>query len=461
MTTVAALWHEAGLPQDALSWLALEGSDPVLPSSFAIGQAAASAIGAAGLVAALLWRDRGGQAQRVQVRFDDAAQEFQSERLLRLDGAAPPDPWDRIAGLYPTRDGFVRIHTNFPHHRDGFLAMLGCAYDRDAVAAALAGWDSLAFEDAAAARGLPMAAFRTHAAWLAHPQAQAIAALPVVELSRLDDAPREALPPGQRPLSEVRVLDLTRVIAGPVCGRTLAAHGADVLAITAPHLPFVPTTVIDCNRGKRSASLDLRERADRERFEALVREADVVLQGYRPGALATRGYGPERLAAMRPGLICASISAWGRLGPWSERRGFDSLVQTASGLNADEAEAAGAGTPRPLPCQALDHGAGHLLAFGIMAVLHRRAHEGGAWRVAVSLARTAQWLRSLGRITNGFNAGIPAPAKSLEDSDSGFGHLSAVRHAARLEHTPAYYALPSTPLGAAPPQFVTIPAGAA
>ncbi len=451
MEAVATLWTEAGLPSDALGWLQLEGADPVLPSSFAIGRAAASAIGAAGLAAALLRRERVGRMQEIAVALRDAALEFCSERLLRVDGKPAPELWDRIAGLYPTRDGWVRIHTNFPHHRDGFLALLGCANERTAVAAALSEWQALPFEEAAAAQGLPVAAYRTLDEWDAHPQAGAVARLPLVEIARLGDAPVEALPPdGARPLSGVRVLDLTRVIAGPVCGRTLAAHGADVLAVTAPHLPFMLPTVIDCNRGKRSASLDLRGEAERARLDALVREADVFVQGYRPGALARLGYAPERLARLRPGIVCVSLSAWSRAGPWAGRRGFDSLVQTASGLNAAEAGAAGCAQPRPLPAQALDHGAGHLMAFGAMAALHRRATRGGSWQVQVSLARTALWLRGLGRVPGGLGAGAPDAADALEESPSGFGRLLAVRHAARLAETQARYERPSMPLGSEP-----------
>lgn len=451
MDEVAALWTAAGLPADALGWLQLEGQDPVLPSSFAIGRAAGAAIGAAGLAATLLWRERTGRAQQVRVALGDAALEFRSERLLRVDGQPAPELWDRIAGLYPARDGWVRIHTNFPHHRDGFLALLGGAYEREAVRAALARWDALAFEDAAAARGLPAAAYRTFAEWDAHPQARASSTLPLVEITPLGETAPEPLPPGwARPLAGVRVLDLTRVIAGPVCGRTLAAHGADVLAITAPHLPSMPPTVIDNNRGKLTASLDLRRAEDRARLDALVRDADVFVQGYRPGALARFGYGPGRLADLRPGIVCVSLSAWGRTGPWAVRRGFDSLVQTAGGINAAEAEAAGHLDPRPLPAQVLDHGAGHLMAFGAMAALHRRATRGGAWHVQVSLTRTALWLRGLGRVPGGLDARMPDASRVLETSRSGFGHLLAVRHAAQLSETPARYERPSMPLGSDP-----------
>ena len=460
-SVIGQLWSHAGLPGDALGWLRLTGQDPVLPSSFAVGAAAQSSIAAAGLAAACLLRARGGPAQQVAVDMRHAAQEFRSERLLRVSGAPPPEPWDRIAGLYRTRDGWARLHTNFPHHRDGVLRLLGCAWERQDVARRLAEWDSLALEDAAAEAGLCVAAFRTLAEWDAHPQARAVAALPVVEITRIGDAAPLRLPAGLRPLAGVRVLDLTRVIAGPVCGRTLAAHGAEVLAVTGPHLPSIPALVMDNNRGKRTAQLDLRQETGRDRLAGLLGTADVFVQGYRPGGLAELGFGPESAArASKAGLVYVSLSAYGRTGPWAGRRGFDSLVQTASGLNAAEAEAAGSDQPRVLPAQVLDHASGHLMAFGAMAALHRRMVQGGSWHVQVSLARTARWLRGLGRMPGGLAIPDPGDAPDLtETAPSGFGEMRAVRHSAGLSATPAGYARPSMPLGSDAAAWSNGPAG--
>ncbi len=445
-----ALWLRAGMPEAALGQLSLTGADPALPSSFAVGTVAQATIAATALAAAELHHLRGAARQGVSVEMRHAAAEFRSERLLQIAGGEAPELWDAIAGLYPTADGWVRLHTNFPHHRDGVLRLLGVPNDRAAVAQALLGWKAQPFEAAAAEAGLCVASLRSFAEWDAHPQAQAIADWPL-RLIRIGDAPPEPLPPAAtRPLEGLRVLDLTRIIAGPVAGRALAAHGADVMLITGPHLPSVAPLVIDTGRGKRSAQLDLREAVERARLEGLVREADVFLQGYRPGALAGRGFGSAHLAALRPGLVQASLSAYGEAGPWHGKRGFDSLVQTATGFNIAEAEAAGEAKPRPLPAQALDHASGYLLAFGIMAALRRRAVEGGSWKVEVSLAATGKWLRRLGRVEDGFAIADPARedfSAFLETSDSGFGRLSAVRHAGVLADTPAFFARPSVPLG--------------
>ena len=207
------------------------------------------------------------------------------------------------------------------------------------------------------------------------------------------------------------MLDLTRVIAGPVCGRTLAAHGADVMRITAPHLPGFPLLDIDTGRGKLSAALDLRAEEDCERLGSLLREAHVFVQGYRPGGVASLGFSPEACAEIRPGIVTVSLSAYGHAGPWASRRGFDSLVQNASGINHAEAEAAGITTgPKELPAQALDHATGYLMAFGAMMALARKAREGGSWHVRVSLAQTAHWLTRLGRLPNGFDCPDPKHA---------------------------------------------------
>jgi crotonobetainyl-CoA:carnitine CoA-transferase CaiB-like acyl-CoA transferase len=453
---LAAVWRAGGQPADALDDVELTGREPVMPSSFAFGTMAQTSVAAAALAAAELWRLRSGRRQRLRVDMRDAAIEFRSERYMRVNGSGRPETWNKIAGLYRCGDGrWVRLHTNLPHHCAGTLKLLGCAEDRAAVQKKLDNWRAEALETAAAEAGLVITATRSFAEWDRHGQGQAVARLPLIGLERIGDAPAQPLPRGDRPLSGVRVLDLTRVIAGPVCGRTLAAHGADVLLITAPHLPALEPLVIDTGRGKLSAQLDLREAGARDALTRLLRDADVMVQGYRPGAIASHGFGPAEAAAIRPGLVYVSLCAYGHEGPWSARRGFDSLVQNANGLNVAEAEAFGASEPRPLPGQALDHGTGYLMAFGAMTALARRAREGGSWHVRISLAQSGHWLRSLGRI-DGLRCHDPSiedVRDRLEDCDSGFGRMTAVRHSATLSETPPFWARPSVPLGTHAPAW--------
>jgi crotonobetainyl-CoA:carnitine CoA-transferase CaiB-like acyl-CoA transferase len=456
LQVLADLWAAARGDAGALQRLALTGSEPALPSSFRIGAVAQAVIAAAGLAASEILNRRTRRAQSVAVDMRHAAIEFRSERYMRLDGKPPGPAWDKIAGIYGTGDGRkVRLHTNFPHHRDGILKLLACAYEREAVQAALMKWEAETFETAAAEAGMVATMMRSRAEWSAHPQGQAVAALPLFDITRIGEAPARPLPAfpedeEKRPLSGIRVLDLTRVIAGPVCGRALAAHGADVMRVTAPHLPGLPELDIDTGRGKLSAAIDLRATDDREWLRALVREAHVFVQGYRPGGLAAKGFSPETLAEMRPGIVIVTLSAYGHEGPWATRRGFDSLVQNSSGINVAEAEALGVPAPKELPAQALDHATGYLMAFGAMMALLRKAEEGGSWHVRVSLAQTGHWLTELGRLADGFACPEPSGEELralTEAMATPFGRLSSVKHAAVLSETSPHWSRPPAKLG--------------
>lgn len=454
---VARLWRDAAGPQPVSTHVELLGDEPLLPSSFAVATALQASVAACTLAAAEWGRLRGGPVQRVSVDARDALRE--ASAWFRLDGRVP-DLWDPLSGLYRCGcGGWVRVHANFVHHRDGALRLLGLppGAPREDAARALLGWRALDFEQAAADAGLVVAAVRSFDEWDAHPHAATVAATPLVDLQRSGDAAPPPLRPwsavADRPLRGVRVLDLTRILAGPVAGRTLAAHGADVLMVNGPQLPNIEA-IADVSRGKRSCQIELRDAEGRERLRALVRDADVFLQGYRPGALAALGFGPDELQRINPSLVCVSLSAYGDQGPWGGRRGFDSLVQSATGFNRAEAQACGTADPKALPLQVLDYSAGFLLALGTIAALLRRQREGGGLRVAVTLARTGLWLRSLGRCS-GF-AGVQRPPLEgwAETSDSGYGRLEAMPHAARLSHTPPRWDLPSVPPGTHRPEWL-------
>lgn len=289
----------------------------------------------------------------------------------------------------------------------------------------------------------------------ATPQGRAIARQPLITISRIGDAEPVALPALQeheRPLTCLRVLDLTRILAGPVGGRALAALGADVMLVNSPNLPNI-AAIADTSRGKRSVHVDLRTDTGRETLWRLVEGAHVFSQGYRPGGLAEQGFSPEALAARRPGIVVVTLTAYGAQGPWASRRGFDSLVQTAMGFNHAEGEALGGGKPRALPIQILDLATGFLMAFGASATLWRQRHEGGSWHVQVSLAQTGHWLRGLGRIADPHPASRLDPARWAAVEPSGFGELCAVRPAAQLSRTPAGYSRPSVPPGTDAPRW--------
>jgi len=443
------IWSAAAGDLADLEHVVIDGVDPQYSSPFRVGTVAAASIAGAALAAARLWHVRTGRWQRATVSMRHAVAAFRSERYLRVDAAPPPELWDTFSGYYRAGDGrWVQLHTNFAHHRERALRMLGLdparTTDRADVERALLAWDGQSVEDALAEAGGCGYLARMPEEWRAHPQARALAALPPLDLDMVGEATVRTFRAGAMPLSGVRVLDMSRVIAGPVAGRTLAAYGANVIRVGAAHLPEMAPAVIDTGFGKRFVHLDLRTSAGRARFEALATSADVVIHAYRPGALDALGYGVDDLTRLRPGVVVVSLSAWSHAGPWASRRGFDSLVQTASGLAMEGAVWAKNDRPTPLPAQALDHATGYLAAMGAMLALARQAERGGSYRVRVALARTGRWLGDLGRIDG---AGVPDPEPDMltdlfDEMDSGFGRLRYVRPAGWLNETPPVWVCP-------------------
>lgn len=457
------LWSLARCAPEMINDIRFEGADPGLPSIYRVGTLASATIAASALAAAACHRERGGRAQRVDVSMRRALVAFRSERYLRIDDGPAPELRDPLTGFFETRGGrWIQLHANFAHHRDGILQVLGCANNREEVSEAIRGWDGAELDRTLADAGLCAALIRSPDEWAREPQAEAIAALPLFEIERIGDAPpmpigRAGSSANERPLAGVRVLDLSRIIAGPVAGRTLAQHGAEVLLINGPHLPNIAPLVIDNGRGKRSALLDLREAEGRDRLRELASDADVFLQSYRPGALAARGFGPQDLARINPGIVYVSVCAYGHTGPWAHRRGFDSLVQSATGIAWNEREAARAAMPKHLPCQALDHATGYLAAFGAMAALLRRANEGGSWHVRVSLAQTGRWLESFGIVDEGWRApdiGLDDVRDALQTMDSPFGRLLAAAPAESMSETPPRFDRPPVPIGTDEPRWL-------
>jgi crotonobetainyl-CoA:carnitine CoA-transferase CaiB-like acyl-CoA transferase len=451
------LWTSVGGDASALDHVTLTGEEPQLPSSFRVAAAAQTVIAAATMAAANIWRLRSGQPQDIAVDMRHATVECRSERYLRVDGKPPGPAWDIIAGVYKTGDGrFVRLHTNFPHHRDAVCKVLDCKPERDAVQAALMKQDGQTFETAAYAAGGVVALMRSREEWSATPHARALAELPPITIEKIGDAAPKPWSAGNRPLSGVRVLDLSRVIAGPVAGRTLAVHGADVLLISSPNLPSIHWLTIDNGRGKLSAFADLKTEQGREVLRGLLAQADIFSQGYRPASIAALGFSPDDAARISPGIVYVSLSAYGHAGPWAGRRGFDSLVQTSTGFNHAEGQAAGVDGPKELPAQMLDHATGYLMAFGAMMAKARQSREGGSWHVRVSLAQTGNWLWKLGRVADGFKTEdlkAETAAPFMEEIPSGFGPLRSVRHSAALSKTRAFWERPAMPLGSHPPQW--------
>jgi crotonobetainyl-CoA:carnitine CoA-transferase CaiB-like acyl-CoA transferase len=433
------------------------GADPVLPTSFRLAETSAAALAATGLAAADLWELRSGRRQQVAVDQRQATASLRSGHYLQVNGVRVRNERNEVMGMYPAKNGrWSYVHANFPNHRAAALRVLGCDESRDAVRQAVAQWDALELEEAIIAAGGAGGMVRSMAEWATHPQGQAIAALPLMEIVKIGDSAPEKLPDGNRPLSGIRVLDLTRVLAGPTCARTLAEHGADVLKITAPHIAARDDQEYDTGHGKLSARLDLRQPQDLDTLKALVREADVFSQGYRPGTLGSRGLSPEQLAALRPGLVYVSLCAFSHQGPWASRRGFDTVVQNVSGITQRQGQlfpGAEPGAPQFYPVSAIDYLTGYLMAFGAMVALGRRAREGGSWLVRISLAQTGRWLVGRGEVPEAELADVPSEFTAEElarwsiESETPAGRLRHLKPTVQLSETPPYWARPSVPLG--------------
>jgi len=432
------------------------GTDPILPTSFRIGDTSTAALSAVGLAVSDLWESRTGRRQEVSVDARRATASLRSGKYMQMDGAGVSTERNTVMGVYPTKDGrWSYLHCNFPNHRAAALSVLGVAEDRDAVIKAVAKWNAQDLEDAIIEAKGAGGMVRTMEEWAKHPQAAAIANLPLMEIVKLADSPPEALPEGSRPLSGVRVLDLTRVLAGPTCARTLAEHGADVMKITGAHLPNIGYQEYDTGHGKLNAQLDLRETKDMETLRGLVSQTDVFSQGYRPGTLGGRGLSPEELAELRPGIVYISMCAFSHMGPWASRRGFDTVVQTVSGITNRQGDLFPGANPGPqfYPVSAIDYLTGYLMAFGGMVALNRRVHEGGSWLVRISLAQVGRWLVSQGEIPEADLKNIPAEFTPEEIaswstvSDTPMGKLGHLGPVLSLSETPPRWARTSVPLG--------------
>lgn len=447
----------AGWSKDRLHEVEFIGnSDPLLPTPFKITETVSAALAAVGLAVADLWELRTGRRQHLSIDTGHATASLRSTKYLRLDGAKVRTERNDVMGMYPARNGrWSYLHCNFPNHRAAALKVLNVPEERSAVAKAVANWDALELEEAIIAAGGAGGMVRSAAEWAQHPQGRAVASLPLMEIVKIGDSAPEPLPDGERPLSNVRVLDLTRVLAGPTCARTLAEHGADVMKVSAAHLPFIPYQEYDTGHGKLSTHLDLRDAKQLGTLLDLARSCDVFSQGYRPGTLANRGLSPDKLAQLRPGIICVSLCAFGHEGPWASRRGFDTAVQAVSGIAARQGELFPENGPGPqfYPVSAIDYLTGYLMAFGAMVALRKRAQEGGSWLVRLSLAQVGRWLQQQGELPEAEIADV-APEFDQADlerwmmsSDTPMGRLTHLAPVVQYSETPARWARPSVPLG--------------
>jgi hypothetical protein len=447
----------AGWAEQRQNEVEIAGSlDPVLLTPFRITETSTATLAAVGLAVSDLWELRTGRKQGIRIDSRRATASLRSGKYIKLNGTVVSDAPNGVMGFYPAKNGrWSYVHTNFPNHRAAALKVLGAEENRESVRKAVAQWDALELEEAIVAAKGAGGMIRTLQEWKEHPQGKAVAALPLMEIIKIGDSKPEPLPKGDRPLSGIRVLDLTRVIAGPTCARTLAEHGADVMKISGAHLPSLGRQEYDTGHGKLSAYVDLRDEKEKEILRGLIRKADVFSQGYRPGTLGGRGFSPEALAEMRPGIIAVSLCAFSHAGPWKDRRGFDTVIQSVSGIAHRQGELFPGAEPGPqfYPVSAIDFLTGYLMAFGTMVALERRAREGGSWLVRTSLAQIGWWLLSRGQLPESQLKNVPTNFTPEEierwsmTTDMPDGKLTHLSPTIQFSETLARWVRPAVPLG--------------
>jgi hypothetical protein len=458
-----------GLAPPEANEVTISGGDPVFSTRFKIGETCAAVLGGVGVAICDIWQMKRGRRQTVSVDVRHAAAGLRSSAYLQrpdAHGAFRPvvnrnhEAMRAITQPWPTKDGrWVLPHFGLPNLQARMLRLLGCEPNPGSVAKVVAKWDALDLEAAIDEARLCGGMVRSNEEWLAHPHGQVLAAKPIVEIIKIGESDAEPFPQSGRALSGIRALDLTRILAGPMAARTLAEHGADVLMVAAERLPQIHEHVLDTSHGKRSCFLDLTRQADADRMMALIRGADVFSQGYRPGSISKLGFGPEQVAALRPGIVYASINCYGAGGPLSHRGGWEQVAQTMTGLCHEGRTAARPNGPALLPAAACDYTTGYLAAYGILLALAKRAREGGSYHVRASLCQSGMFIYRQDKVAfpgldlDTSTAEIDAIRIVSEPNDGPLKHLGPIL---KFSETEPYWARPTPQLGGDTPKWLEV-----
>lgn len=457
MTHMRAALHDllsVGKIKDHLrSEVIIHGHDPIYPTRYRLGEAASTVLAAQSSAIAAIWEQRWGRPQKIEI--DAAAAAFSLESVLMLTQRGYPvpypDPKYPLTTFHPCKNGrSIFLHAGYPYLRDGLLKLLDCPNDTDAINKAVAQWDGFELEKQASALGLCAGVARSAQEWLSTEQGALLAAMPVVSITRIGDSDPVPFGPAARPLSGIRTLDLTHVLAGPTAARTLAEQGATVLRVRPPVHPVIPSFVMDTGHGKLSTFLDLTRPDDADRLWDLIGNADVFAESYRPGAMSGLGFSPEALAEASPGIVYLSVSCYGESGPWGTRRGWEQLAQSVTGMAVGE-QGGSLAQPQLSPVYPNDYITGYLGAFGVTAALLLRSILGGSYHVKVSLCRTAMWIQSFGAVdTVPTEIQVPpelSQAMTIE-RETPYGRLRYLGPVPHFSETKAYWELPTAPMGA-------------
>jgi crotonobetainyl-CoA:carnitine CoA-transferase CaiB-like acyl-CoA transferase len=442
----------------------ITGKDPVFNARFKIGETTANILAGVGVAVTDIHEMKTGRRQKVSIDVRHAGATCQSSKLMRRH--EPDGSWKQvdspsmahmrsITQPWQCKDGrWYLPHFNLPHLHDRVIGVLKCESNADAVAKAVSKWDSHDLEEAVAAARACGSIVRSNKEWLEHPHGKVLAPRALVDIQKIGESDPIPFRKDGRPLSGIKALDLTRILAGPICARTLAENGADVLMVTADHLPQVPEHIMDTSHGKRSTYLNLNKAEDVATIKKLVRGADIFSQGYRPGIMDKLGMSPEELAKDRPGLIYVSISAYGHGGPFSNRGGWEQIAQCATGICLDNGDE----RPKLLPASACDYTTGYNGAYGVLLALQRRAREGGSYHVRVSLCRSGMYIYKQGhvRCPEGDPLGLSRPEldQIMIETESGHGTLKHLAPVLRMSETRPYWDKPSPVLGSSKPEWL-------
>ena len=450
--------------------LQISGIDPVMDSKFKLGEVAAAAHASVGVGVNDIWELKTGRRQKIQISVRSAAASLKSNKFIEIrqrNGeyqklVDKDHEFNRqLNGIYRSKDGrWVLPHFGLNHLRDRMLSLLEACPDQSSISKAVLKWDAIDLENAIAELNLCGGMVRGNSEWLAEPHGTVLSKKPVIEIIKIGESDPEPIPSSSRPLGGVRVLDLTRILAGPIAARTLAEHGADVLMVTAENLPQVHAYVADTSHGKRSCFVDIKENEGARKLKDLTIGADIFSQGYRPGAMEKLGFGPEELSEIRPGIIYLSINCYGFDGEFSNRGGWEQVAQIMTGLTTIEDESTKMNSPSLLPAAANDYITGYLGAYGALLALARRAKEGGSYHVRVSLCQTAMMIYRNGKIQNEL-APKELSLREIEDlSILSRTHLGEAKHLAPvlyLSETPPFWEMPTPKLGGNKAEWLETP----
>jgi len=456
-----------GLPLPEKDEVSITGSDPVLNTHFRLAATASAAIAGIGVAVNDLWELKTGRRQAIAIDAVAATAALKSKNYFQAKNAngvfenvtdASHEANRGLTGIFQTKDGrWLLPHFGLDHLRRRMLDLLQADANTESIAKAVAKWDALELENAIDEARVCGGMIRTNEEWLQEPHGKILAAKPVVEIIKIGDSEPEPMPAGDRPLSGIKALDLTRILAGPITGRTLAEHGADVLMVSAPHLPQVWSYVADTSHGKRSCYLDLRDESEKQTLLDLVKTADVFSQGYRPDKINQMGLGPEALAEIRPGLVYVSINCYGADGPFSHRGGWEQIAQIMTGIAAEGGQSSSGYKPKTLPAAANDYITGYLGAYGTLLALARRAREGGSYHVRVSLCQTGMMIYDQGKVgtlPENLNLGMSDVDSLCMESDSHLGRIKHLAPVLSLSETRPFWALPTPKMGSNDPRWL-------